>query len=68
MRRRKHILQQYLKYSKHIDYVRRRTLELRSKLCKEACLLGTVDETGKGIFFSGAVKTAELAARYAGRS
>lgn len=30
--------------------------------------LGTVDETGKGIFFSGAVTTAELAARYAGRS
>ena len=29
--------------------------------------LGTVDETGKGIFFSGAVSNAELAARYPGR-
>jgi hypothetical protein len=29
--------------------------------------LGTVDETGKGIFFSGAVSQAEIDARYPGR-
>ena len=29
--------------------------------------LGTKDETGRGIFFSGAVTTAELDARYPGR-
>ena len=30
--------------------------------------LGTVDETGKGIFFSGAATEADRNARYAGRS
>ena len=50
MRKRKHILKQYLRYSKHVDYVRRRTLELRSKLCKEACLFGTVDTTTRELY------------------
>ena len=50
MRRRKHILQQYIKNAKHIDYVRRRTLELRSKICKQACLFGTVDETTRILY------------------
>jgi len=50
MRRRKHILQQYLRYTKHIDYVRRRTLELRSKLCKQACLYGTIDNTTRKLY------------------
>ena len=50
MRRRKHILQQYLRYTRHIDYVRRRTLELRSKLCKQACLYGTVDNTTRELY------------------
>ncbi len=33
-----------------MDYVRRRTLELRSKICKQACLYGTVDETTRILY------------------
>jgi len=50
MRRRKHILKEYLRYRKHIDYVQNRTLELRSKICKQACLYGNVDQHTRKLY------------------
>jgi len=50
MRRRKHILKEYLRYKKHIDYVQNRTLELRSRICKQACLYGNVDQHARKLY------------------
>ena len=50
MRKRKHILKEYLRYRKHIDYVQNRTLELRSKICKQACLYGNVDQLTRKLY------------------
>ena len=43
MRRRKHILQDYLRRKRHVLYVEKRVLELRSSICQQAVLYGSVD-------------------------
>jgi hypothetical protein len=43
MRRRKHILQDYLRRKRHILYVEKRVVELRGDICQQAVLYGTVD-------------------------
>jgi len=50
MRRRKHILKQYLRYKEHIHYVQIRTLELRSKICQDACKYGRVDYLTRSLY------------------
>jgi len=50
MRRRLHILKQYLRYKKHYAYVESRTLKLRGKICHQACLYGTVDQTTRDLY------------------
>ena len=43
-------IQNYLKYKQHVQYVTTRTLELRSKICSQACLYGTVDEITRTLY------------------
>ncbi len=43
-------LQTYLKYKRHVQFVQERTLELRSKICSQACLYGTVDEITRTLY------------------
>ncbi len=43
-------LNQYLRYKHHVQFVQSRTLELRSKICSQACLYGTVDETTRTLY------------------
>ncbi len=50
MRRRLHILKQYLRYKKHIAFVEQRTVALRSKICTHACLYGTVDQITRDLY------------------
>ncbi len=50
MRRRKQLLKQYLRFKNHISYVEKSTVELRSKICVEACLNGQVDETKRALY------------------
>ena len=50
MRRRIHILKQYLKYKKHISYVEARVVELRGRICKQAVMYGNVDKTTRELF------------------
>ena len=50
MRRRLELLKQYLRYKKHYAYVEARTLELRAKICSQACLYGTVDEITRTLY------------------
>ena len=33
----------YSRYKRHVSYVEKRVLELRSKICSQACLYGSVD-------------------------
>ena len=42
MRRYKAELIAYLKFKKHYKYVENRTLELRSKICRDATMHGTI--------------------------
>ncbi len=50
MRRRIHILKQYLKYKKHISYVESRVVELRGRICKQAVMYGNVDKVTRELF------------------
>jgi hypothetical protein len=50
MRRRLHILKEYLKYKKHILYVESRVVELRSEICRQALMYGNVDKTTRKLF------------------
>ena len=50
MRKRLHILKQYLKYKRHISYVESRVVELRASICKQAVLYGTVDNLTRDLF------------------
>ena len=43
-------IKNYLKYKQHVQYVTTRTLELRSKICSQACLYGTVDEITRTLY------------------
>ena len=50
MRRRIHILKEYLKYKRHIAYVEKRVVEVRSKICRQAVLYGTVDNVTRELY------------------
>ena len=50
MRKRLHILKQYLKYKRHISYVESRVVELRASICKQAVMYGTVDNVTRDLF------------------
>ena len=50
MRRRIHILKEYLKWKRHILYVESRVVELRGVICKQAVLYGTVDKTTRDLY------------------
>ena len=50
MRRRLHILKEYLRYKKHIAYVEKQTLELRNSICRQAVLYGNVDKITRTLF------------------
>jgi len=50
MRRRLHILKEYLRYKKHIGYVEKRTLDLRNSICRQAVLYGNVDKLTRTLF------------------
>ena len=42
MRNYKDELKHYLKYKKHYNYVEKRVVELRAKICQDAILYGTI--------------------------
>jgi hypothetical protein len=50
MRKRLHILKEYLKWKKHIAYVEKRTLDLRNQICRQAVTFGNVDRTTRELF------------------
>ena len=50
MRRRLHILKEYLRYKRHIAYVEKQTLELRNSICRQAVLYGNVDKITRTLF------------------
>jgi hypothetical protein len=39
----KRMWKDYTRYKRHVLYVEKRVLELRSSICNEACLYGSVD-------------------------
>jgi hypothetical protein len=43
-------IKNYLKFKQHVHFVTTRTLELRSNICSQACLYGTVDETTRTLY------------------
>jgi len=43
-------LNQYLRYKQHIHFVQSRTLELRSNICSQACMYGTVDDITRTLY------------------
>ena len=50
MRRRLNVLKEYLKWKKHVSYVEKRVVEVRSKICRQAVQYGTVDNTTRDLF------------------
>ena len=52
MRKRLHILKEYLKRKKHIAYVEKRTLDLRNQICRQAVAFGNVDRTTRELFLN----------------
>ena len=50
MRRRLHILKEYLRYVKHKQYVESRVVELRSKITMEAIEFGCADKQTRILF------------------
>ena len=50
MRRRLHILKEYLRYKKHIKYIEERVEELRSKIVMEAIETGCADKQSRRLF------------------
>ena len=50
MRRRLHILKEYLRYRKHISYVEKRVVNLRSKITIEAIETGCADKQTRRLF------------------
>ena len=50
MRRRLHILREYLRYKRHVSYVESRVVELRSSICRQAVMYGTVDNVTRDLF------------------
>ena len=64
MRRRLHMLKQYLRFKKHIAYVEHRTLQLRAKICNDACITGTVDNITRHLYLKYNNRLIELHKRY----
>jgi len=56
-------IKNYLKYKQHVHFVTTRTLELRSNICSQACLYGTVDETTRTLYLKYNNRLIELAKR-----
>ena len=54
-------IKNYLKYKQHVHFVTTRTLELRSNICSQACLYGTVDETTRTLYLKYNNRLIELA-------
>ena len=50
MRRRLHILREYLRYKRHVSYVESRVVELRNSICRQAVMYGTVDNVTRDLF------------------
>jgi len=50
MRKRLHILKEYLRYKKHISYVETRVVDLRRKIAKEAIETGCADKQTRRLF------------------
>ena len=50
MRNYKHELKQYLRYKKHYNYVEKRTLELRAKICNDAAMHGTINTITRDLY------------------
>ena len=50
MRKRLHILKEYLRYKKHVSYVESRVVELRNSICRQAIMYGNVDRTTRDLF------------------
>lgn len=50
MRRRLHILKEYLKYKKHQSLIEERVVELRRKITKESIETGCADELTRTLF------------------
>tara|TARA_Y100001972_G_scaffold123859_1_gene171844 strand:- start:214 stop:408 length:195 start_codon:yes stop_codon:yes gene_type:complete len=50
MRRRLHLLKEYLKYKKHQSFVESRVVELRRKITKESIETGCADELTRTLF------------------
>ena len=50
MRRRLHILKEYLRYKKHISYVEKRVVDLRRRITMEAIETGCADKQTRILF------------------
>ena len=50
MRNYKKELIQYLRYKKHYNYVEKRTVELRAKICKDATMHGTIGTVTRELY------------------
>ena len=50
MRRRLHILREYLRYKRHVSYVESRVVELRNQICQQAVMYGSVDNLTRDLF------------------
>ena len=50
MRKRLHILKEYLRYKKHISYVETRVVDLRRKITKEAIETGCANKQTRILF------------------
>jgi len=50
MKKRKHILKEYLKYKKHVNRVESRVVELRASICKQAIMYGNVDKITRELY------------------
>jgi len=43
-------IRKYIKYREHVKHVELRINDLRNKICKQACLYGTVDEVNRKLY------------------
>ncbi len=43
-------IRKYIKYREHVRYVELRCNELRNKICRQATVYGTVDQTNRKLY------------------
>ena len=43
-------IRKYIKYREHVKFVELRCNDLRNKICKQACMHGTVDQTNRKLY------------------